>query len=109
MTRVIDMINNDAKETREPDLEPFNRIRAQLSVVKGVLCKGTKIVVPPSLQSKAVTLSHKTHQGIAKSKAFARSFCWFPGIDDQITQKVKKCHQCQAVQDTNLEQPIKPR
>ena len=26
-----------------------------------------------------------------------------------IEQKVKTCNQCQAIQDTNLEQPIKPR
>jgi hypothetical protein len=44
---------------------------------------------------------------MTKTKSYARSFCWFPGIDAMIEQKVK--NQCQAVQDTNLEQPIKPR
>ena len=61
------------------------------------------------LQRKTVKLCHRAHQGISKTKAYARTFCWFPGIDHQIEQKVRKCPQCQAVQDADLGQPIKPR
>ena len=80
-----------------------------LNVVNGVICKGSKIIITPSLQKKTVKHCHKAHQGMSKTKSYARSFCWFPGIDSTIEQKIKSCRQCQAVQDANLEQPIKPR
>ena len=107
-SKIKEMIKTESKSS-DPGLEPFSRIREQLSVIGGIICKGNQVVIPPSLQRKAVRLCHKAHQGMSKSKSFARSFCWFPGIDNMIEQKVKKCRQCQAVQDDNLEQPIKPR
>ena len=105
--KIKEMIASDAG-SEDPELEPYSRVKHQLCVVKGVICKGNKIFIPPSLQRKATKLSHKAHQGMAKAKAFARSFCWYPGIDRDIEQKVRVCQQCQAVQSSNQEQPVKP-
>ena len=105
--RILQMMESGSG-SQDPDLEPYNRIRHQLSVIQGVICKGQKVFVPPSLQKRVVKLCHKAHQGMAKAKAFARSFCWFSGIDEAIERKVKTCLQCQAVQEGPGEQPIKP-
>ena len=107
-TRIKEMMRNNP-DTVDPEIQPYKRVIDKLSIIDEVICKGNKIVIPPVLQRKAVKLCHRAHQGISKTKAYARTFCWFPGIDHQIEQKVRKCPQCQAVQDADLGQPIKPR
>lgn len=95
-------------QTRDPELEPFKKVADQLSTINGVVCKGTRIVIPESLRKRVVRLCHKSHQGMTKAKSLARSFCWFPGMDAAIEGKIGRCVTCQAVQDKNLTQPIKP-
>ena len=87
------MINEDTNIQDNPELEPFIRIREQLSIVGGVICKNNKIVIPPKLQKKTVRICHRAHQGMTKTKSFARSFCWFPGLDNMIEEKVRSCRQ----------------
>ena len=53
-------------------------------------------------------MSHQSHQGMSKTKAFIRTFAWFPGIDAEVERQVRRCLPCQAVQDVANEQPIKP-
>ena len=106
---IRNMIKDNPRKCEDPELTPYYRVREELSWVGGVFCKNNKIIIPPSLQKRVVRLCHQTHQGMSKTKAFARACCWFPGLDAMIEQKVKACLQCQAVQDTRTEQPVKPR
>ena len=80
------------------DLRPFTTddMYPQLCVVDDVICRGNRVVMPASLQKDVVRLSHQGHQGISKTKAFLRTFCWYPGIDQQVEQTVKECVPCQA-------------
>ena len=41
---------------------------------------------------------HSTHPGIVKMKALARSYVWWPRIDNQLEQQVKSCPSCQQSQ-----------
>ena len=73
-----------------------------------MVCRGKRIVVPPSLQTRIVKLSHAAHPGMSKAKALIRTFCWFPGIDQAVERQVRECLSCQAVQPPRNAQPIKP-
>ena len=42
-------------------------------------------------------------------KALARSYVWWPGLDQDIVKKVKSCDECQAHQSTPAEAPLHPR
>ena len=57
----------------------------ELSVMKGVLVKGDKIVVPKELQATVIELSHETHGlGEMKTLQFLRVHVVSPdGEDDQ--------------------------
>ncbi|CAB4026070.1 putative protein K02A2.6-like protein [Paramuricea clavata] len=59
-------------------------IKHDLSAVNGVVCRGSRVVVPNALQKRVVELSHRAHQGISKAKHFLRTFCWFPGMDKAV-------------------------
>jgi len=72
--KIVKLIENGTG-TQDPDLEPYRRVLDELSVVKGIICKGRRIFIPASLQKKVVKLCHKSHQGMSKTKSLARSFC----------------------------------
>ena len=82
------------------------RVRHELSMMDGIMLKGNKIVVPETLQARAVQLAHEGHQGIVKTKALARERIWFPGIDKKIEQVVKDCFACQVTTPTVTREPL---
>lgn len=55
---------------------------------------GIRIVVPDCLKSQLLNDFHKSHLGIVKIKALARSYVWWPGIDSDIENLVKSCKIC---------------
>ena len=42
---------------------------------------------------------HQSHIGIVRMKATARSYLWWPGLDQEIEELVKGCTQCQLVRN----------
>ena len=49
-------------------VKPFWDNRDELAILDGVIYRGMRIVVPPSMQQEMIELVHETHQGIVKSK-----------------------------------------
>ena len=41
-------------------------------------------------------------------KALARSFVWWPQIDDDLEEVVKRCKQCQCLQNQPPVAPLQP-
>jgi len=74
--KIVELIENGT-ETQDPDLEPYRRVLDELSVVRGVICKGRRIVIPDSLQKKVVKLCHRSHQGMSKTKPWLVVFVGF--------------------------------
>ena len=57
----------------DEELKPFRvpEIKHDLSVVNGVVCWGSQVVVPIALQKCVVELSHPAHQEVSKVKHFS--------------------------------------
>jgi len=92
------------------DIDAFRSLKQvsdELSAVSNLLLRGTRIVMPVSLQSRAVRLAHEGHQGIVKTKAIIREKIWFPGIDYMVENLVKSCHPCQVVTMKSKREPLK--
>lgn len=87
-------------------LHDFINVWDQLSIGKGVVLKGEKIVLPNTLRNSAVKLSHAGHLGIQKSKQYLRSSVWFPGMDQLVEKQVKTCLPCQATTSSHSKQPL---
>ena len=65
--------------------------RDELAVLDGVIYRGMKIVVPPSMRPAMLALIHGTHLGIVKCKQRVREALYWPGMSAQIEDKVKDC------------------
>ena len=107
--RLVKAIRSGISDNDE-DLKPYMvpEIKHDLSVVNGVVCRGSRVVVPIALQKRVVELSHRAHQGISKAKHFLRTFHWLPGMDKAVENQVRGCLPYQAVQPPNNDQPVKP-
>ena len=66
------------------------------------------MVVPQSLQSQMLEKLHEGHLGMSRMKSLARSYIWWPRLDQDITQKVASCAVCQSVQKLPPKAPLHP-
>ena len=71
------------------------------STTDGVILRGTRIVIPSSLQQRAIDIAHETHLGIEKTKSLTREKLWFPQVDNQIRDATEHCITCQAAGHVN--------
>lgn len=49
-------------------------------------------------KSDELSVLHKSHLGIVKTKSLARSYIWWPGLDKEIEDMIKSCMSCQMTQ-----------
>ncbi|XP_063374893.1 uncharacterized protein K02A2.6-like [Cydia amplana] len=94
------------RKISDSDIRPYFLCRNQLSVENGCLMRGHKIVIPSRLQTKILAELHKSHLGIVKCKAEARSRLWFPGIDKAIESTIGSCLVCSQLRPTPPRAPL---
>ena len=87
------------KTTNSEELSLYYTKRTELSVEDGCILWGTRVIVPPQGRSKVLSELHEAHPGESRMKALARSYVWWPGLDQDIVKKVKGCNKCQAKQE----------
>lgn len=78
----------------ETKYTPFWTKRTEMSVYKGCILWGYRVVVPKKCQKVLLNYLHGNHTGICNTKAQARSYVWWPKIDLQIENMVKNCPNC---------------
>ena len=69
--------------------------------------RGSRIVIPSSLQNRAISIAHEGHQGLVKTKQLIREKIWFPGIDKTVKDMIGSCIACQANSNPNPPTPLK--
>ena len=54
-------------------VKPYKSVKDELTVTsENIILRGTRILIPESLQQKAIELAHQSHQRLAKTKALLR-------------------------------------
>ena len=79
-------------------IRPYLPVASELSVVHGLLMRGTRIVIPAVMRREILNKRHEGHQGIAKTRECARQSVWWPGLSSQIEEMVKNCPTCCKLQ-----------
>ena len=83
----------------------YKKVSDELSVHKGIILRGHRIVMPTSLRRRTIHLAHIDHQGIIKTKRLLRSKVWFPNIDKMVEETIQNCLPCQAATSGNHPPP----
>ena len=60
------------------------------------------------MRSKALDMLHESHQGLVKTKQFARDLIYFPGLNKQVEDVVSKCSFCQERRPAQTAEPLIP-
>ena len=78
-------------------VKSFKAFKDELTVTsKGIILRGTTIVMPHTLQQRVIDLAHTSHLRVTKTKALIREQIWFPGIGEMIKNTIAKCIPCQG-------------
>ena len=87
------------------EMKPYFTRRSELSLYDGCVLWGNSVVVPKVHQEAVLVQLHDGHPGIAKMKAMARMYVWWPGISSEI-ERVRQCHTCQLQQSVPAVAPL---
>ena len=80
--------------------------RHELTHQDGLILKGNRIVAPSSMRKELLTILHQGHQGIEAIKNRARYAIYWPNINGQLEDVVKKCDVCQEHQRHYSAEPL---
>ena len=87
---------------------PYQRRKEELTLQNGCILWGNRVIIPPAGRESIMELLHNGHPGVSRMKSIARSFVWWPNMDKQLEEKVKKCGTCQMMQNATPPTPIHP-
>ena len=85
----------------------YKAIKEELWVIGQVVMRGSRIVIPQSLQKHTIMLAHEGHQGMVRTKARLREKVWWPRMDKHVEQAVRTCHPCQLVGPRSKPEPVR--
>ncbi|CAG9106017.1 unnamed protein product [Plutella xylostella] len=100
LSRVLSYIRDgwpDEVELRE--LRPYWNRRKELYTELGCVMWGHRVVIPEECRARVLRELHDTHMGVVKTKSIARSYVWWPGVDEAVEALCRSCGVCAAVSD----------
>lgn len=88
----------DYCEERWPDtrklpnsLSPYWSSRGEISMVRGILLKGSRHIIPSSMRLEIPERIHEGHQGIVKCRRRVKDSVWWPGLSKRLADMVTNC------------------
>lgn len=100
---------------QDPVVRQFVARREGLQMVHDCLMFGDRVVIPLKFRKRIIRQLHRGHPGMDRMKSLARSFVYWPNIDDDVEDCVRHCSSCaeatKAPRKTLLESwplPTKP-
>lgn len=78
----------------DSEIRPFWLHRLELSLHEDCILLGCRVVVPKALHTDVLRMLHRTHSGIVHTKALARSYIWWPRLNEDIESLVSNCKKC---------------
>ena len=87
-------------------IRSFWSFRDTLGIEDGILFKGFQVIIPESMRRDILNQLHVGHQGIEKTKMWARDCVYWPKINDDITRLIQHCQACQENQAANRKEPL---
>lgn len=97
--------DGDKKEV----IKDYVAFRNDLSVIDGYLVKNCRLVIPSSLRPRMLSLAHEGHPGENAMISKLRDRVWWPYIDKDARNYVKRCRGCLLVSQPNAPEPMERR
>lgn len=109
LSKLSDAIHNGTvKQLTGKEFEPYKSKAIELSVEYECVLWGYRTIIPSKLRSNVLIDLHKSHLRIVKTKQLARSYVWWPKIDDEIVKIIHSCLPCLELQSNPEKSPLFP-
>ncbi|OWF56513.1 Transposon Ty3-I Gag-Pol polyprotein [Mizuhopecten yessoensis] len=111
MNRLARVIVDDWPDERHDctsDMFPYWNFREELTVINGLVFKGTRIVIPLKLRSEMLKKIHHGHLGREKCKKRASELLFWPNMNFEINSMVENCDVCQKFAMKQQAEPLNP-
>lgn len=79
----------------------------ELCEVDNILLRVDRIVIPEKLRMHVLKIGHEGHLGMHMMKSLLRSVVWWPKIDRDVENFVRKCRGCTLVAAPEVPEPMK--
>ena len=76
-------------------IHPYWCFRDELTMLDGLIMKGSRVVVPAALQRETLKRLHEGHQGLTATLQRARRTVYWPKLQDDISAVIHRCNECQ--------------
>ncbi|XP_053619962.1 uncharacterized protein K02A2.6-like [Plodia interpunctella] len=80
-------------------MKPYFNRKDGLYEELGCVMWGHRLVVPDECRERVLRMIHEPHMGIVKSKALARSYVWWPGVNEDVERLCRECAVCASQAD----------
>ncbi|XP_055614139.1 uncharacterized protein K02A2.6-like [Uranotaenia lowii] len=77
-----------------PELKRFYDRRESLTIVDGCTLFGERLAIPAPFRKRCLDQLHRGHPATQRMKAIARSYVYWPNIDNEISSYVQACRHC---------------
>ncbi|KAK3885281.1 hypothetical protein Pcinc_010488 [Petrolisthes cinctipes] len=91
-----------------PSVEDFRPSKNELTTQNGLVFKGAKLVIPHAARRRILCNLHTSHGGIEATRRRARDLYFWPRMNQHVTDLVKGCSICAAVQPSQQRKPLLP-
>ena len=89
-------------------IRPFWHCQQDLTVAKGLILKGSQIVIPASMRRDMLDRLHEGHLSMDKCKRRARQCIYWPNMNNQIEQKIRQYGECSKLLQSKPAEPLLP-
>ena len=96
------------RQNCKQEMHEYWNFRDELTVIDGIIFKGTKIFIPEALREMMLEKLHIDHLGEEKTQQRARGIFFWPGMNNDITHKVATCKICARHRPSNQKEPMIP-
>ena len=85
----------------QPDLAPFKRVFAELTILNGVLMIQQRLVVPKSLQNRVLKFLHSAHAGVSTMMSRSLNSVYWPNLKSDLERIRATCSSCNLAAPSN--------
>ncbi|XP_046601433.1 uncharacterized protein K02A2.6-like [Neodiprion lecontei] len=89
-------------------VRPYAQYKSELVIVDGLVFKNDCLVIPREMRNEIIDRIHYSHQGITKYQKIARESVFWPGISNQVKQKIGSCPICLKYSNSQNRELLQP-
>ena len=78
----------------DASLRSFFHKRNELTIEAGCILWGSRVIIPSRDRQALLSELHGGHVGSSRMKELARSYLWWPNLDNDLEELVKRCPAC---------------